>query len=156
MSSASSKSEYLLIFRGTDCLATLSAEEIKKVMVEWVAWSERLIAEGRVKANRALGRTGKIVSGKERNITDGPFAEAKEAVAGYFLVEVADLDEALAIAGECPTLSCGATVEVRPMPKDCPAHQLAAASVEEIAGLFGQQSASKPGAAMAVSALQNL
>ena len=153
MSSASAKSEYLLIFRGTDCLASLSAAEIKKVMGEWVAWSDRLIAEDRVKANRALGRTGKIVSGKERNITDGPFAEAKEAVAGYFLVEVADLDEALAIARECPTLSCGATVEVRPMPKECPAHQLAAATLGEIDGFFGRQSVPESSAAMATSTL---
>jgi hypothetical protein len=46
-------------------------------------------------------------------VTDGPFAETKEALGGYYLIEAADLDEALAIAKEVPTVSGG--VEVRPI-----------------------------------------
>jgi hypothetical protein len=52
-------------------------------------------------------------SAGELLITDGPFAETKEALGGYYLVEAADLDEAIAIAGQIPTLSGG--VEVRPV-----------------------------------------
>jgi hypothetical protein len=46
-------------------------------------------------------------------ITDGPFAETKEALGGYYLIEAADLDEAIAIAGDCPALFGG--VELRPI-----------------------------------------
>jgi hypothetical protein len=53
-------------------------------------------------------------------VTDGPFAESKEAVAGYFLLDIAGLDEAVAIAQECPGLPYGARVEVRPVAGECP------------------------------------
>ncbi len=153
MNSASAKSEYLLIFRGIDWARTLPPAEIKEVMVAWMAWSERLAAEGRSTARRSLMTTGKVVSGKERHVSDGPFAEAKEAVAGYFLLEVADLDEAVAIAKECPTLPYGVTVEVREMPRDCFASHLATASLEEIAGFFGIDHDPEPSAAVAESVL---
>ena len=48
-------------------------------------------------------------------ITDGPFAETKEQLGGYHLIECRDLDEALAIASRIPTLRVGGTVEVRPL-----------------------------------------
>ncbi len=150
---ASTKSEYLLIFRGLDWHRTVPPAEIKQIMVDWMAWSDRLVAEGRSKARRSLARTGRVVSGKERQVSDGPFAEAKEAVAGYFLLEVADLDEALDIARECPTLPYGVTVEVRPMPVDCFASKLAVASVEEVADFFGIDYDPTPSAAVAVSAV---
>jgi hypothetical protein len=48
-------------------------------------------------------------------ITDGPFAETKEQLGGYHLIEAKDLDEALAIAARIPTLPAGGTIEVRPL-----------------------------------------
>lgn len=150
---ASAKSEYLLIFRGTDWHRALPPAEIKRIMVDWMTWSDRLVAEGRSKARRSLARTGKVITGQERQVSDGPYAEAKEAVAGYFLLEVADVDEAVAIAKECPTLPYGATVEVRPMPAACFASKLAVASVEEVADFFGIDYDPTPSAAVAVSAL---
>ena len=74
------KSEYMLLFRGTDWHKGLSPEEIP----------------------------------------DGPFAESKEAIGGFFLLEVASLDEAAEIAKEFPGLNYGATVEVRPVAPECP------------------------------------
>jgi hypothetical protein len=136
MNSLSAKSEYLLIFRGTDWHRGLTAEEIKKIMIDWMAWSDRLVAEGRSKARRSLEGAGKVISGKERSVFDGPFAEAKESVAGYFLLEVDDLEEAMEIAKECPMLPHGMTVEVRPMRLRCLASQLAEASIEEIASFM--------------------
>jgi len=136
MNSASARSEYLLIFRGTDWHRGLTPGEIKEIMIDWMAWSDGLVAEGRTKARRSLGGTGKIISGKERNVSDGPYAEAKEAVAGYFLVEVDDIEEAVAIAKQCPTLECGMTVEIRPMPPRCLASELAEAPLEAIASFI--------------------
>ena len=53
-------------------------------------------------------------------VADGPFAESKEAIGGYFLLKVDSLDEAVAIAQECPGLPYGAKVEVRPVMAQCP------------------------------------
>jgi hypothetical protein len=59
---------------------------------------------------------GKIVSQKNgRSVVDGPLAESKEAIGGFFLLQVDTLDEAAAIAKEFPDLAYGATVEVRPV-----------------------------------------
>ena len=71
-----------------------------------------------------MERTGKIVSGKNgRIVADGPFAESKEAIGGYFLLQVDDLDEAVEIAKDCPVLEYGSTVEVRPIAEECPTFQ---------------------------------
>jgi hypothetical protein len=141
MSAVPAKSEYLLIFRGLDWHRGLQAEEIQKIMIDWMAWSDRLVAEGRSKARRSLDGGGKIISGKDRVVSDGPFAEAKEAVAGYFLVEANDLDEAIEMARECPTVPYGATVEVRHMPVNCPASVLAVAPLERIVEMLDGRTA---------------
>ncbi len=85
-----------------------------------MAWFKRLNAEGKAIAGHPLERNGKVVSGKSRTVTDGPFAEAKEAIGGYFLLNVATMDDAVAIAQQCPGLSHGATVEVRAVRAECP------------------------------------
>src|SRR5262245_16481337 len=114
------KTEYMLLFRGTHWDKGLSPEEIQKVTGQFMAWFERLTQQGKVKAGQPLEHEGKIVSGKKgRTVADGPFAESKEAIGGYFLLQVADLDEAVAIARECPILDYGAAVEVRPVAEQC-------------------------------------
>jgi len=85
-----------------------------------MAWFKRLTEQGKAVAGNPLEREGKIVSGKERSVSDGPFAESKEAIGGYFLLDVATMDEALAIARECPGLPYGIRVEVRPVAAECP------------------------------------
>ena len=113
-------SEYLLLFRGTDWTKGLSPEEIQTVTTNWRAWFERLTREGKAKAGQPLVNEGKIVSGKHgRVVADGPFAESKEAIGGYFLLQVDSLEGAVAIAKECPGLAYGAAVEVRPVASEC-------------------------------------
>ena len=113
-------SEYMLLFRGTDWTKGLSPEEIQTVMTNWRAWFERLTREGKVKAGQPLLNEGKIVSGKHGQVVvDGPFAESKETIGGYFLLQVDSLEGAVAIAQECPGLAYGATVEVRPVAAEC-------------------------------------
>ena len=109
----------MLLFRGTE-LRSLSPEEMQKVSEDWMAWFKRLTEQGKAVAGNPLEREGKIVSGKDRIVSDGPFAESKEAIGGYFLLDVATMNEALAIAKECPGLSYGIRVEVRPIAGECP------------------------------------
>jgi len=110
----------MLLFRDTDLRKSLSPEELQKVTDNWMAWFRRLTEQGKAVAGNPLEREGKIVSGKDRIVSDGPFAESKEAIGGYFLLDVATMDEALAIARECPGLPYGIRVEVRPVAAECP------------------------------------
>jgi hypothetical protein len=109
----------MLLFRGAHWDKDLSPEEIQKIMGQWNAWFERPTLQGKVKSAHPLEREGKLVSGKGRTIADGPFAESKEAIGGYFLLELDDFNEALEIAKECPTLEYGVTVEVRHVAEQC-------------------------------------
>jgi len=110
----------MLLFRDTDLRKSLSPEELQKVTDNWMAWFRRLTEQGKAVAGNPLEREGKIVSGKDRIVSDGPFAESKEAIGGYFLLDVSTMDEALAIARECPGLPYGIRVEVRPVAAECP------------------------------------
>ncbi len=111
----------MLIFRGTDWYKGLSPEEMQRLADQWMAWFNRLKDQGKAIAGNPLEREGKIVSGKNgRVVSDGPFAESKETIGGYFLLKVNTLDEAVAIAQECPGLSYGIQVEVRPVAGECP------------------------------------
>src|SRR5881296_2215116 len=104
MSIETTKSEYLLLFRGTQWDKGLAPEEIQKVLGQFMGWFERLKEEGTVKTGQPLAREGRIVSGKKGAVADGPFAESKEAVGGYFLLNVSNIEEAVAIARQCPIL----------------------------------------------------
>src|SRR6185369_8515577 len=83
------KSDYMLLFRGTNWDAGLSQEQLQKVVADWAAWFEGLMKDGRAIGGHPLENEGKIVSGKKgRTVSDGPFAESKEAVGGYFYLQV--------------------------------------------------------------------
>jgi hypothetical protein len=115
------KNAYMLIFRGNDWHKGLSPEEMQKISDQWMAWFKGLAEQGRALAGNPLEPRGKIVSGANgRIVVDGPFAESKEAIGGYFLLQVSSLDEAVAIAQACPGLPYGAKVEVRPVMDQCP------------------------------------
>ncbi|HWX20043.1 MAG TPA: YciI family protein [Candidatus Binatia bacterium] len=121
MSTQTKTPEYMLLFRGNDWHKGLSPEEMQKVAAAWMAWFERLTAQGKAIAGNPLEGEGRLVSGKNgRVVADGPFAESKEAIGGYFLLKVNSLDEAVAIAKECPGLPYGVKVEVRPVAEQCP------------------------------------
>ena len=114
-------SEYLLLFRGTGGNKNLSPEEMQKQAEKFMAWFERLRLEGKCKGGQPLQPEGRLVSGKGgRHVVDGPFAESKEAIGGYFSLTVGDLDQAVEIAKGCPGLDYGLQVEVRPIADMCP------------------------------------
>jgi hypothetical protein len=78
-------------------------------------WFERLTVEGKCARRLSLEDKGKVVSGKQRIVSDGPFAESKEAIAGCFLLTVANEKEAIESAKQCPALEYGSVVGVRPV-----------------------------------------
>ncbi len=115
------QSGYMLLFRGTDWDQGLSPEQIQETMTKWTNWFEGMVEDGRAKSGQPLHREGKVVSGKNgAMVSDGPFAESKETVAGYFLLTVETMEEAIEIAQRCPALEHGMEVEVRPVRPSCP------------------------------------
>lgn len=120
MNNNESNNQYMLLFRGTEWTKGLSPEQIQNVMNEWKSWFERLSAQGKVVGGHPLEPSAKVVSGKNgRIVSDGPFTEAKEAIAGFFSLSVDNYEEALAIAKGCPGLEHGCIVEVRQIAHDC-------------------------------------
>lgn len=109
-------SDFTLLFRGRD--TTASPEEMHKTMDRWLAWFAELGAKGYIKdPGHPLGPEGKVITGKKKTVSDGPFAEAKDVVGGYILIQAKDLDEAAEISKGCPILEAGGSVEVRPIQK---------------------------------------
>jgi len=132
MNTQENNNKFMLIFRGTDWHKGLSPEEMQRVAGQWMAWFKRLTDQGKAVAGNPLEREGKIVSGKNgRIVADGPFAESKEAIGGYFMLKVDSLDEAVAIAQECPGLTYGVKVEVRAVMEQCPLASEAEAQLAE-------------------------
>ena len=119
--SEQTKNGCLLLFRGDEWYRKLSHEEIQKVVSQSKAWIDRLTAQRKVKGGQVLVRNGAIVSGRNgRFVSDGPFAESKESIGGYLLLDVDTLEEAIAIARSSPSLAYGASIEVRPIGDECP------------------------------------
>jgi hypothetical protein len=103
---------FMLLFRGGSDAVQMSPEESQQHMQKWFAWIEELQQKGIYTSGEALIPGGKTVS-KDALVTDGPFAESKEIVGGFFVVKAGNLDEAAEIAKKCPDLPLNGTVEVR-------------------------------------------
>ena len=111
----------MLLYRTDDWYNRLSLEELQTLINQNKAWFERLTAQGKAKPGRALERKGAIVSGVNgRVVTDGPFAESKEAIGGYLVLDVGTIEEAIAIAQSSPGLAYGGSIELRPLAEECP------------------------------------
>lgn len=114
---------YMLLFHDSmrSRYADMSPEQRQQLLQQWNAWYDGLIADGRLQQGHPLEPEGRVVSGpRGERVVDGPFAEAKEAIAGYFFLHVSGIDEATEIAKRCPGLDYGITVEVRPVAECCP------------------------------------
>jgi hypothetical protein len=101
-----------------EAMKTMSSEQRDAVLGQWYAYTEALKTAKAYVAGDALQPTSMATTVRlrdsERMVTDGPFAETKEQLGGYYLIEVENLDEALAWAAKCPGASYG-SVEVRPI-----------------------------------------
>jgi hypothetical protein len=110
-------SSYMLLFRnaGPEAHAHLTPEGRAVLAKQWNDWYDGLAARKKVSHGQPLALEGRVVSGADGRVTDGPFAEAKEVVGGYIMLTVESFDEATEIAKQCPGLAHGLTVEVRPL-----------------------------------------
>jgi len=113
----------LLICRDEEVWDKLSVTERQQIYAETQALSQELTARGQYLGGFPLHPSSSATSVRVRDgkrlVTDGPFAETREQLGGYMLIDVKDLDEAIGIAGRIP-LARTSTIEVRPVRDGAP------------------------------------
>jgi hypothetical protein len=111
--------QYMLLIYDTEG-RKLSPAEGGQLMQEYIAFTQGIVKSGHFKAGDPLERTSTATTVRVRNgktaTVDGPFAETKEQLGGYYIVEAKDLDEAVSIAARIPGARTG-SIEVRPIMK---------------------------------------
>lgn len=103
--------QYLYLFRGGEI--NESPEAMQENMQKWTKWIEDLSKDGKFVSGLPLDGSGKVLTGKSRLVTDGPFTEGKEVVGGYSIVNAKDLEEATSLTKGCPIFESGGSVEIR-------------------------------------------
>jgi hypothetical protein len=107
----------LLVYDDERFLAEKSESELQKLMQQYVSYSKELAAAGVLRAGSELAPVRTATTVRVRNgkalTTDGPFAETKEQLGGYYLIDVPNLDEAIRWAAKVPSAAHG-SIEVRP------------------------------------------
>ena len=110
----------LLIYDNEKMWPSMNEKERNALMGEYFAFTEEIKKSGKLVAGDALQATNTATTVRVRNgkplTTDGPFAETKEQLGGYYLIEAKDLDEAMAMAAKIPSARFG-SIEVRPIMK---------------------------------------
>lgn len=108
----------LMIYDNEKDWATMSADKRGSMMKGYGTFTHEIVASGHFKAGDALQPTSTATTVRKRDgkvlKTDGPFAETREQLGGYYLIEAKDLDEACAIAARIPSAEIG-SIEVRPI-----------------------------------------
>jgi len=112
-------SEFVFLFRATEAEqreAMGTPDRAQQSLQTWLAWIRDLEAKGHLKdRGQPLEPTGKVVRGKKKVVTDGPYAETKDLVLGFIVIEARDLAEAVELSTGCPMVEGGGSVEVRPV-----------------------------------------
>lgn len=104
--------EFLLLIQGHDPNA--SPELMQERMQDYMTWMQEMTKEGAYVAGQPLEPTGYHLPNTEDVITDGPYLEPKEVIAGYIIIKASDIDAATTIAKNCPLLT-HCQIYVRPL-----------------------------------------
>jgi len=113
-------SQFLYLYRmdPSTRMQAMSPERAQQNMQRWMTWMEELDKKGHLKdRGQPLEDGGKVVRGQQKTVTDGPYAEAKDLVGGFTIVEATTIDQAVELSRGCPILDGGGSVEVRPVMK---------------------------------------
>jgi len=108
--------KFMFIFQGGQP-ERMSPEHMQTHMGKWMAWIEKLNKEGKYVSGEPLLPGGKLVSGTNKSVTDGPYTEGKEIVGGFFVINAKDMDEAVSISKDFPDFEYGGAVQVRQVMK---------------------------------------
>ena len=105
----------LLIYSPESIMANMNPTEQEGYMNEWFAYTADLQASGKMLAGDALQPVATATTVRGSIVSDGPFAETKEALGGFFMIEADSLDDAHAWARKMPSVAKGGAVEIRPI-----------------------------------------
>jgi len=112
-------SEFIYLYRigaAAQREAMGTPEHAQQSMRVWRGWMGELEAKGHLKnPGQPLEPEGKVVRGRQKAITDGPYVEVKDLVAGFTVIEARDLAHAVELSTGCPILEGGGSVEIRPV-----------------------------------------
>lgn len=112
-------SEFMCLFRCTAAEqqgAMGTPEQAQQSMEAWLSWIRGLEAGGHLKdPGQPIAPSGKIVRGSPPVVTDGPFAEAKDIVFGFIVIEARDMAQAVDLIAACPMVEGGGSAEIRPI-----------------------------------------
>ena len=107
---------FMYIFRGGAFVTPgLSPTEMQEHLAKWYRWADTFAKAGRGNVGHPLENRARSIRGRDRTVTDGPYAESKDLVTGAFVFEAASLDEATELARDCPIYEFDGSVEVRPL-----------------------------------------
>jgi hypothetical protein len=112
-------SEFVYLFRTSEAEQRQhmgTPELAQQSMEAWFDWVRELEEKGHLKdRGQPLEPAGKVVRGGQRVVTDGPYVEVKDLVAGFMVIEARDLEQAVKLSAGCPMLEGDGSVEVRPV-----------------------------------------
>ncbi|HWL39534.1 MAG TPA: YciI family protein [Gemmatimonadaceae bacterium] len=108
----------LLLHERPELFANVTPDDMERVIAKYVEWRTKLGAAGKLTGgNKLRDDAGRIIEarspGGRVEVRDGPFTETKDVIGGYFIVNAADYDEAIAISRDCPHLAFGGRIELR-------------------------------------------
>jgi hypothetical protein len=109
--------KFMFLFRGeASPQGSPSPEQMEQTMKKWMGWMDNLKKTGHMeKGGERLHATGKVVRGKAKGVTDGPYVEVKDSIQGYLLIEAEDMNQAVELSKGCPGLESDGSVEIRPI-----------------------------------------
>jgi hypothetical protein len=111
--------EFVFLFRASEAdrrAALGTPESAQRSLAAWLAWIRELEAKGHLKhPGQPIGPEGRVVRGKKKLVTDGPYVEGKDMVLGFIVVEARDVAQAVELSKGCPMLEGDGSVEVRPV-----------------------------------------
>jgi hypothetical protein len=108
--------KFMYLFRSNPSgYRSMSPEQMQQTMKRWMDWKDSLEKNGHLKQlGERLDGTGKVVRGKDKVVTDGPYVEVKDFIQGYMMVDAENMDKAVELSKGCPILDSDGTVEIRP------------------------------------------
>ena len=108
--------KFMYLFRSNPtAYRSMSAEQMQQTMKKWMEWKDSLEKNGhKPQSGERLDGTGKVVRGKSKTVTDGPFVEVKDFIQGYLVINAENMEQALELSKGCPILDSEGSVEIRP------------------------------------------
>ncbi|HEX3436811.1 MAG TPA: YciI family protein [Pseudacidobacterium sp.] len=108
--------KFMVLLRGNPTgYQSLSPEQMQQITKKWMDWRQGLEKGGYLyQAGERLDGSGKVVRGKSKTVTDGPYVEVKDSIQGHLFLETKDIDQAVELVKACPILEGDGSVEIRP------------------------------------------